>query len=518
MQTFRGSYQATIDDKGRLKLPARLKSQLEEWFGAQVFVTSIRPTRSASIPCRLGRARAAVPRPPVDGPARAAPSRARQLRAGRRARRARSCPRSGPAARRDRHQRRGGRVRSRPLPRRGGPRSGPGRNSSKDFLHRRSCSHPGAGWSSDGADGGEPAHRARHGAPGLSAGSALRRADGVVVDATVGLGGHAAALLGACPGLRLIGLDVDPEALTVARRATGGRSADGSSWSNASYGELAAVLGERGIDQVDGVLFDLGVSSLQLDTPQRGFSFRFDAPLDMRFSGGGVTAGDAVGRCGRGGAGARASVDYGEEPRARRVARRIVQARRSAPIATTDRAPARSSGRRSAVARASIDPATRIFQALRIATNRELEGIPHGARDRRAPAASRRPPGGDRLPLARGSTRQAHAAPPLGALRVSARIRSPASAVRRRSLEVAHPSPGTSRTATRNGRTRGRGRRGCGSRRGGGHEDRARLPSRRTVAGAAARRALALVVDPLSAPGPRSSACRSAAFVGPRQP
>jgi len=195
---------------------------------------------------------------------------------------------------------------------------------------------------------------------------------GVVVDATVGLGGHAHALLSRFPSLRIVGIDVDPEALAAARcrlEAFGDRV----SLVNASYWRLSEVAHSHGASAVDGVLFDLGVSSLQLDTPARGFSFRHDAPLDMRFGPEGATAAELL---------AEAEEeelvqilrDLGEEPRARRVARAIVRARTKQPIRTTGEL-------RQVVlsalgpSRGRIDPATRTFQALRIATNRELEGI-----------------------------------------------------------------------------------------------------------------------------------------------
>jgi 16S rRNA (cytosine1402-N4)-methyltransferase len=195
---------------------------------------------------------------------------------------------------------------------------------------------------------------------------------GVVVDATVGLGGHAATLLARTPIARLIGLDVDPDALAAARERLA-PFAERVTLLHASYGELAERLREAGITAVDGVLFDLGVSSLQLDTPSRGFSFRFDSPLDMRFSGAGETAAELL---------AQASEEelmaifreFGEEPRALRVARSIVRARRSAPILSTAelyRVVRPALGAR----KGHVDPATRVFQALRIATNRELEGI-----------------------------------------------------------------------------------------------------------------------------------------------
>ena len=198
-------------------------------------------------------------------------------------------------------------------------------------------------------------------------------AEGWIVDATVGLGGHARALLEASPDARLLGLDVDPEALELARErlAIFGRRAV---LVNASYWRLAAIVHDRGLANVDGVLFDLGVSSLQLDTPSRGFSFRHDGPLDMRFGREGATAAELLAEIGE-----EELVlvlrEFGEEPRARRVARAITRARLRQPIRTT--------GELHRVVRAAlgpgrsrIDPATRTFQALRIATNRELESIP----------------------------------------------------------------------------------------------------------------------------------------------
>ena len=196
-------------------------------------------------------------------------------------------------------------------------------------------------------------------------------AGGVVVDATVGLGGHAAALLSRHPDIRLVGFDLDAAALAVARERLAGFG-DRVTLVHASYGEMAERLPAAGLATVDGILFDLGVSSLQLDTPARGFSFRFDAPLDMRFSGDGPTAADVL---------AEASEEelvhilreFGEEHRALRVARSIVRARQLGPIRTTSelyrivRPALGPKGR--------IDPTTRVFQALRIATNRELEGI-----------------------------------------------------------------------------------------------------------------------------------------------
>ncbi len=195
---------------------------------------------------------------------------------------------------------------------------------------------------------------------------------GLLVDATVGLGGHAAALLNRVPSARLLGLDVDPAALALARTRLAGFG-ERASLVEASYWSLAEVARARGFAAVDGVLFDLGVSSLQLDTPDRGFSFRHEAPLDMRFGPGGVTAAELLANIGEEEL-VRVLRDFGEEPRARRVARAIVRARSRQPLGTTTEL------RRVVVsalgpARGRIDPATRTFQALRIAVNRELEGI-----------------------------------------------------------------------------------------------------------------------------------------------
>ncbi len=196
---------------------------------------------------------------------------------------------------------------------------------------------------------------------------------GWLVDATVGLGGHARALLEAAPRAHLLGLDVDGEALELARQRLA-RFAGRVVLVQGSYRTLAEISREENLGSVHGVLFDLGVSSLQLDTPARGFSFRHDGPLDMRFGHEGPTAAEILAEVGEEEL-VRFLRDLGEEPRARRVARAIAHARMRQPIRTT--------GELYRVVRAAlgpghghIDPATRTFQALRIATNRELEGLP----------------------------------------------------------------------------------------------------------------------------------------------
>jgi 16S rRNA (cytosine1402-N4)-methyltransferase len=196
---------------------------------------------------------------------------------------------------------------------------------------------------------------------------------GLFVDCTVGLGGHARRLLEA-GATRILGLDRDPAALAEAAR-TLDAFGDRVELVHADYRDLGALLDARGIATVDGLLADLGVSSLQLDAPGRGFSFRRDEPLDMRMdTTTGETAADVIARVDE-----RTLADaifaYGEERFARRIASRIVAARASAPIRTTG---ALAEIVRRAVPRrgySRIDPATRTFQALRIWVNRELEGL-----------------------------------------------------------------------------------------------------------------------------------------------
>jgi 16S rRNA (cytosine1402-N4)-methyltransferase len=196
---------------------------------------------------------------------------------------------------------------------------------------------------------------------------------GVFVDCTVGLGGHARALCEAGAS-RVIGLDRDPDALVEARQVLAPWR-DRVDLLHADYRDLDAALAHFDVDRVDGALADLGVSSLQFDSPGRGFSFMRDEPLDMRMDrSSGATAAQLVGQASEAEL-ADAIFQFGEERFARRIARAIVGARPSAPIATT--------GRLAAIVRAAvprrgasrIDPATRTFQALRIWVNRELEHL-----------------------------------------------------------------------------------------------------------------------------------------------
>ncbi len=196
------------------------------------------------------------------------------------------------------------------------------------------------------------------------------RQGGRYIDGTVGAGGHSLAILEASgPDGRLLGLDQDPQALQVA----GARLPhDQVVLVNANFRDLHTVAAEHGFTQVDGILLDLGVSSLQFDTAERGFAFQYDAPLDMRMSPATpVTAADLVNTLPEGEL-ADVIYEYGEEPASRRIARAIVAAR---PIESTGQLAqivARAAGK---PGRWRIHPATRTFQALRIAVNDELGAL-----------------------------------------------------------------------------------------------------------------------------------------------
>ena len=212
------------------------------------------------------------------------------------------------------------------------------------------------------------------------------KAGGLYVDGTLGLAGHAGAILDAAPATRLVGFDKDGETLERAREALA-RFGDRVRLVHADFREAPDRL--RG-EVVDGILLDLGVSSVQLDRPERGFSFQADGPLDMRMDRStGETAQDVVNSMEE-----RELADviykFGEERLSRRIARAIAAARDRAPIATTGALAAivrRAAGPKG---RWRIDPATRTFQALRIHVNRELDRL---AETLRALAASLAPGG-----------------------------------------------------------------------------------------------------------------------------
>jgi 16S rRNA (cytosine1402-N4)-methyltransferase len=213
---------------------------------------------------------------------------------------------------------------------------------------------------------------------------ALDAPGAVLVDATLGLAGHSLALLAAHPGLRLVGLDRDPDARAeAAARIEAAGATDRVTLVPAVFDELADVLDDLGISEVQGVLFDLGVSSLQLDRPSRGFSYSTDAPLDMRMDPGSArTAADVVNTYSRGEL-TRVLKVYGEERFAGRIAAAIERERAREPFTGTARlAELVRDSIPAATRRTGGHPAKRTFQALRIEVNDEL-----GVLTRALPAA-----------------------------------------------------------------------------------------------------------------------------------
>lgn len=207
---------------------------------------------------------------------------------------------------------------------------------------------------------------------GLLAPALAGRDDAVFVDCTLGLGGHSEAVLKAHPGVRLIGLDRDPQAIALAK-ARLAPFADRVEFVQTTYDGIAEAVDGR---RVDGILMDLGVSSLQLDARERGFAYSQDAPLDMRMSAGsGETAADVLNTYPAAEL-ARVLRDYGEERFARKIAAAVVRERAKEPFTTSGRlvellyasVPA-------ATRRTGGHPAKRTFQALRIEVNRELESL-----------------------------------------------------------------------------------------------------------------------------------------------
>ena len=198
--------------------------------------------------------------------------------------------------------------------------------------------------------------------------------DGVFIDATLGLGGHTEAILETAENSRVVGIDQDLKAIAIATERLA-RFGERVQIVHANFAGIKQVAADVGITAADGVIADLGVSSLQFDSESRGFSFRFDAPLDMRMDSesGGETAADLLERLSEEEI-ANLIYEYGEERFSRRIARRIVEKREAGePVRTTKQL---ASLVEKAVKRSpkdKIHPATRTFQALRIAVNRELE-------------------------------------------------------------------------------------------------------------------------------------------------
>ncbi len=201
---------------------------------------------------------------------------------------------------------------------------------------------------------------------------AISRPDAVVIDATLGLAGHSIAMLEQFPQLRLIGIDRDESALAISRERLV-NYAERITLVHAVYDEISEVLANLGIPAVDGVLFDLGVSSMQLDVAERGFSYNQDAHLDMRMDNSDVLTASEILNSYSHGELARIISNFGEEKFASRVASAIVKARETAPIETTVQLVELIKGAIPAAARRTGgNPAKRTFQALRIEVNSEL--------------------------------------------------------------------------------------------------------------------------------------------------
>ncbi|MEA5456879.1 16S rRNA (cytosine(1402)-N(4))-methyltransferase RsmH [Sinomonas sp. JGH33] len=218
-------------------------------------------------------------------------------------------------------------------------------------------------------------------APGVEAARAAGRSP-VVVDTTLGMGGHSEAILERFPDVTLVGIDRDEQALALAgeRLAPFGARAR---LVHAVYDEIREVLDELGLDGADGVLMDLGVSSLQLDERERGFAYSYDAPLDMRMdTSRGQTAADVVNTYSLEDL-VRIIRTWGEEKFAGRIARRIVEERASRPFETTGQlVEAIRAVVPASAAKTGGHPAKRTFQALRIEVNEELDVL-----ERAVPAA-----------------------------------------------------------------------------------------------------------------------------------
>lgn len=202
------------------------------------------------------------------------------------------------------------------------------------------------------------------------------RADGIYVDGTAGGGGHSQEIAKHLTTGRLVAIDQDPDAILAA----GARLSPypQAVLVRSNFSRMAQVLRELGISKVDGVLLDIGVSSYQLDTPERGFSYHADAPLDMRMSQEGPSAKDVVNGFSEREL-SRILFEYGEERYARGIARAIVRRREEGPIETTgELVDAIKSGMPAAAKREQGHPARRTFQALRIEVNGELDRLREG--------------------------------------------------------------------------------------------------------------------------------------------
>lgn len=200
---------------------------------------------------------------------------------------------------------------------------------------------------------------------------ALQREGAVLVDATLGMGGHTEAFLQRFPGLHVVGLDRDTDALRIAEERLA-PFAERLTLVHTVYDGIGTAIAAAGVTTVDGILFDLGVSSLQLDEAERGFAYAKDAPLDMRMDQtSGRTAADVLAEAAEGEL-RRIFERYGEEKLAARYARAIVRARAEAPIERSGRLVEILSDATPAAVQRAGHPAKRVFQALRIEVNEEL--------------------------------------------------------------------------------------------------------------------------------------------------
>ena len=198
----------------------------------------------------------------------------------------------------------------------------------------------------------------------------------LIVDCTLGLGGHAEAFLERLPQSRLIGIDRDPQALELSRKRLQ-RFGQRVRFVEGNFHELESLATLHGFSKPRGILADLGVSSMQLDLPERGFSFQRDGPLDMRMGATGPSARDVVNDYPEAEL-ERIIREYGEERQARRIARAIADQRRQARIETTGElreVVVRAKGKARPGRESRVDPATLVFQALRIEVNQELDGL-----------------------------------------------------------------------------------------------------------------------------------------------
>ena len=201
---------------------------------------------------------------------------------------------------------------------------------------------------------------------------ALNVPEPVVIDATLGMGGHSEALLSRFSQLRLIGIDRDPDAIRLAGERLA-RFGDRAVLVHETYDGIEAALGAAGVSAVHGILFDLGVSSLQLDEAERGFAYSKDAPLDMRMDRtGDTTAADILATASATEL-ARIFRDYGDEKLAKRYADAIVTERENAPLTSSAQLVQVLQDATPAKFKNAGHPAKRVFQALRIAVNKELE-------------------------------------------------------------------------------------------------------------------------------------------------